>query len=123
MSTKRVLAVILMVGIVTLGVGNGAVRALPGTDVPATPQAVPPNVDGGAPIGSRFVILNDAAVSEQSAAVAYNPNQNEYLVVWYNDRSGNDDIRARRVAWDGTPVGSAFYVSAGAGADRRATRT
>ena len=40
-------------------------------------------------------------------------------MVWYNDRPGNDDIRGQRVSKNGTLVGGQFYISAGAGAERR----
>ncbi|HHE72355.1 MAG TPA: hypothetical protein ENL34_08770, partial [Chloroflexi bacterium] len=39
-------------------------------------------------------------------------------MVWYNDRLGNDDVWARRVARDGTSAGPAFYISVGSGAER-----
>ncbi len=51
--------------------------------------------------------------------VAWMRYAQEYLAVWYNDRAGNDDIRAQRIARDGRLLGSRFYVAAGAGADRR----
>jgi hypothetical protein len=56
---------------------------------------------------------------EVSPAVAYNSQRQEYLVVWYNDREGCDDIRARRVSRNGALVGSPFYISAGCPANRR----
>jgi len=73
----------------------------------------------GGPIGGRFTISNDPGLEEVATAVAYNPDRQEYLAVWYNDRPGNDDIRAQRIAWDGRPLGGRFYVAAGPGADRR----
>ena len=119
MSIIHVLAVILIIGVTMLGASSRAVRALSRGDPRVTPQGVPPDVDAGEPIGTQFPILNDSSVTEVSAAIAYNPQRQEYLVVWYNDRPGNDDIRARRVARDGTPVGPAFYISIGPGAERR----
>lgn len=73
---------------------------------------------GAGGIGSNFVILNEPEI-EMSPSVAYNPDRQEYLVVWYNDRPANDDIRARRVSEKGTVQGDAFYISAGAGYERR----
>ena len=119
MSLIHLLAVVLLVGAATVGTGLGAVDIPPGSDAPLAPQGTPPPASTGGPIGTRFLILNDASVPEQSAAVAYSPARDEYLVVWYTDQTGNYNIRARRVAGDGTPVGPAFDVSAGSGAERR----
>ena len=76
------------------------------------------NVTGGSPIGSIFTVSGQD-LEEVSPAVAYNLDRQEYLAVWYNDRAGNDDIQAQRFSKDGAKLGGAFYVSAGAGADRR----
>ncbi len=70
-------------------------------------------------VGYNFTVRNDAGLVEEKPAVAYSSDRQEYLVVWYNDRSGNDDIRAQRVSKNGVLVGGPFYISAGAGADRR----
>lgn len=72
----------------------------------------------GGPIGYNFVISNDPE-TEVHPAVAYNSQREEYLVVWYNDRAGNDDIRAQRVSKNATLAGGPFYISGGPGADRR----
>ena len=72
----------------------------------------------GGPIGWGSNI-SQQSVDAVSPAVAYNPDREEYLVVWYNDRPGNDDIQAQRVSRGGAPTGSAFYIAAGSGADRR----
>ena len=69
-------------------------------------------------IGYSFVIRNDIGLIEEHPAIAYSSHRQEYLVVWYNDRPGNDDIRGQRVSKNGTLVGGPFYISAGAGADR-----
>jgi hypothetical protein len=68
---------------------------------------------------SQFVVRDDGSLLEQFPSVAYNLNDGSYLVVWHNDRAGNDDIRAQRLDGDGNPLGGAFYISAGPGADRR----
>jgi len=73
----------------------------------------------GGPVGNRFTISNDPGLEELSAAVAYNPNLQEYLTIWHNDRPGNDDIQAQRIASDGRLLGGRFYIAAGPGADRR----
>jgi len=80
--------------------------------------AIPIKSEAGAPIGGRIVV---SAGSEQEVypAVAYNSQRQEYLVVWYNDRAGCDDIRAQRVSGGGALVGGPFYVSAECPVDRR----
>lgn len=80
---------------------------------------VPPqSVNAGSIIGTDFVISDDPE-QEVFPSVAYNTTRQEYLVVWFNDRAGNDDIRAQRLDKYGAKIGSAFYISAGAGNDRR----
>jgi len=80
--------------------------------------AVPGSVNAGTKIGTSYVVSDDPEV-EVFPSVAYNSTRQEYLVVWYNDRAGNDDIRAQRLTREGLKIGSAFYISAGAGHDRR----
>jgi hypothetical protein len=45
-------------------------------------------------IGNNFLISNENSLVEVYPSVAYNSTRFEYLAVWYNDRPGNDDIRA-----------------------------
>jgi hypothetical protein len=71
------------------------------------------------PLGTYRPVWNEAGLTELAPAVAYNSVRSEYLVVWYNDRAGNDDVRGQRLAADGHSLGSPFYIAAGAGADRR----
>ncbi len=72
----------------------------------------------GVPIGQQFVISGDPE-QEVYPSMAYNSQRQEYLVVWYNDRPGNDDIRAQRLSRNGALIGGPFYISTGPGADRR----
>lgn len=141
MSTKRVLLVILVASAVVLAVEVGSrvaggAYALPSAQEPDPAGVTVPypgrladeaglpgqglNVASasGGPIGDNFPISN---LSEDQVypAVAYNSQREEYLVVWYNDRPGNDDIYGQRVSKNGTLVGPWFAISAGAGADRR----
>lgn len=71
-----------------------------------------------ATVGYNFLVINEAEI-EMSPAIAYSPVRQQYLVVWYNDRPGNDDIRAQRIDQYGNHVGGPFYISAGAGDDRQ----
>ena len=66
---------------------------------------------GGGPVGGTFTIADDGA-DEIKPAVAYNPDREEYLVVWHRD-VGYADIRARRISRDGTPLGNVFIVDGG----------
>jgi len=52
-------------------------------------------------------------------SIAYNPDRQEYLVVWYNERPVYPDIKAQRVGVDGQLVGGPCYIAGGEGAKRR----
>jgi hypothetical protein len=63
--------------------------------------------DAGGPVGSgRFLIHNDAGVTEEAAKLAYNTQQQEYLVVWKDT-----EIWGRRVTADDALVGPDFRIS------------
>jgi len=73
--------------------------------------AVPAMVSAGRPIGHSFVISNNASLTEVNPAIAYNSRQQEYLVVWWNDRATiDDDIYAERVAKDGKLLGGVWVT-------------
>jgi hypothetical protein len=99
MSIQRKVVQCLVAGAVLLVVGVSAVGA-------------------SGPVGSDFAINLESPI-QAHPAVAYNPERQEYLVVWYNDRSLNDDIYAQRVAWNGRLLGPRFAVAWGAGVERR----
>jgi len=69
-------------------------------------------------VGTPFVV-NDEGDSQVHSAVAYNRQWQEYLVVWYNDRPGNDDVYCQRISRRGSLVGPRRVVVAGDGAERR----
>jgi hypothetical protein len=81
--------------------------------------SAPTVVSAGVPIGSRFVVSNNNGWPEVNPAIAYNTQRQEYLVVWYNDRAGCDDIQAQRVSRGGTLVGSPFFIAATCPDERR----
>jgi len=70
------------------------------------------------PIGSQLRLTQQGVdgTTDQAAAgpdVAYNSQRNEFLAVWENRFAGGDEeIFGRRLAADGTPIGSAFQISA-----------
>jgi hypothetical protein len=49
--------------------------------------------------------------SQQSPVVAYDSQNNRYLVVWEDDRNGNWDIYGQWLTHTGEPVGSNFPIS------------
>lgn len=72
----------------------------------------------GNPIALDFAVYQGEQ-DQVTPAVAYNPQLKNYLVVWSNDRPGNDDIYARRITANGKPLGGWISISAGAGFERR----
>jgi hypothetical protein len=72
----------------------------------------------GGPIGSRFIVA-DQSVDTTESAVAYNSQNQEYLVVWQTEWPANDDIYGQRVSKNGGLVSHWFSIAAGAGTDRR----
>lgn len=99
-----------------LVMGGGSIQV-----VSASESSMPAEIStasGGGPIQGTIIIADDSK-EEVNPAVAYNPDRQEYLVVWYNDRPGCDDIQAQRVARNGDLVGGGFYVSAGCDDNRR----
>jgi len=80
--------------------------------------AIPTVTNAGSPIDGSLPI-SEAAEQEVRPQVAYNSQRQEYLVVWYNDRTGCDDIRAQRVSKNGILVGGSFYIAAQCTPDRR----
>ena len=65
------------------------------------------------------IVISDMALDSKNPAVAYNSTRDQYLVVWYNDRPGNDDIQAQRLDKNGKPLGGKFFIAGGADHERR----
>jgi hypothetical protein len=129
MSVKRVVSIVLIAGVVTLAMVAGPTRAMsPGQradslglshDATALASQVPDAAHAaGGPLGRNFNISNLTSTAAVVPSVAYNSDRDEYLVVWWNDRPGNDDIYGRRVSGDGALIGNWFAVAAGAGHER-----
>ena len=65
----------------------------------------------GNPVGGNFKVNDDAGSTDQySSAVAVN-KYGEFIVVWTDDRGGEDDVYARRYDVNGNPLGSSFRLS------------
>jgi hypothetical protein len=130
MFTKKLLSIVLLTCMVMLAMGTQFTHALlerqaiaeevllldDGSELAVQELGVAAAPDNN--IGYNFVIRNDPE-TEQRPAVAYNSDRREYLVVWYNDRPGCDDLRAQRVSKEGALIGGAFYISAGCDDNRR----
>jgi len=69
------------------------------------------------PVVGPFIIA-DQTVDTVWPAVAYNTQHQEYLVVWQNDWSANDDIYGQRIVGDGRILGPWFSIIAGTGNER-----
>ena len=72
----------------------------------------------GSPVARDFIIYQGEQ-DQVTPAVAYNPILMNYLVVWSNDRPGNDDIYARRLSAHGKHLRPWFSIAAGTGFERR----
>ncbi|MBN1582957.1 MAG: PKD domain-containing protein, partial [Anaerolineae bacterium] len=70
-------------------------------------------------IGDPF-LASDPRPQQKELAVAYNPAQDEYLVVWcgYDTGGADCDLQAQRVLSDGIKVGSVITIAQAAGEQR-----
>jgi hypothetical protein len=130
MCVKRVVLTVLIAGVVVLAMVARSTRAVSpsqggdssGLPRDATARAL--HASGaaraaGGPLGHTFNISNLTDTEAVGSSIAYNSNRDEYLVVWWNDRPGNDDIYGRRVSGDGALIGDWFAIAAGAGHERQ----
>lgn len=94
MSCRRIRLVLLAFGALTLSFGGLQV------------------VSAGEPVGSTIFIYTDNTdnANQVHSAVAYNSAWEEYLVVWWNDRPGLDDIYGQRISRDGVLLEPWFPV-------------
>lgn len=72
----------------------------------------------GAPVGYPFAV-GDLDVDTANPSVAYNSLGEEYLVVWYNDRTYDDDVHGQLVSRDGMLRGPRRAITSGQGSERR----
>jgi uncharacterized repeat protein (TIGR01451 family) len=70
------------------------------------------NISGQcAPLGDEFTISQDSA-RQWYPALAYNSGENQYLVVWWDNRNGNGgNIYGQQLSSVGEPLGNNFPVS------------
>jgi hypothetical protein len=69
-------------------------------------------------VGGTLTIADDTP-DEVFPAIAYNSTQDEYLVVWYNNLSTDDEIRGQLLDKHGKKLRSPFYIASSSGHDRR----
>jgi hypothetical protein len=115
MSVKRKLLVVLLASVLMLAMGGSATHARPPDEKPEPPEkAAATSVASGGTIRFNFAITS-ASNDQVQAAVAYNSQDKEYLVVSQNEwNSGaNKSIAAQRVSKNGTLVGNPFNIDPG----------
>jgi hypothetical protein len=66
--------------------------------------------NNGTPVGSEIVISN-LNYFQGSPCVAYDSDNRRFLVVWYDSRTGNNDIYGQLINSDGTLYGTDFVIS------------
>jgi hypothetical protein len=119
MCPKKALSLILVISTLLLVTGVVVTHAgipIRQVEVRGDPGLVA--ASSGVPIGGPFLIA-DQPVDTFNPAVAYNNQHQEYMVVWWNNRTGCDDIYGQRVGDDGALIGSWFSVSAGCPDERK----
>lgn len=68
-------------------------------------------VDGDGTLLSNFTVFHDAGCHDWQPDVAYNPVQDEYLIVYTYEASVSDyDVYARLVKWNGADLGDSRYA-------------
>ncbi len=109
---KKILGILIVSILLSAGIEIKPAR----TSATLKPEAVVSF--GGSPVGGVFV-LADQTVDTIHPAAAYNSIFDHYLVAWYNDRPGYDDIYAQLLNGDGSKIGVWRSIAAGTGAERR----
>ncbi len=119
MSRTKFAPVFLLVALAALVAWAGLMLASAGA-AGGTPASVEQSVAviAGGPLDTLFPVTAQSW-TEISPTLAYNPDRQEYLAVWSNDRAANDDIQAQRLGQTGKKLGNPFYVASGGDADRR----
>src|SRR5512139_1602946 len=97
MNKNRWLAIVALLVALSLLVGQVA--------------AAPPQAEGLAD-GDDFLISRVGVAVRSNAAVAYNDNLDQYLVVWADGRAGGVywDLYGQILTGDGAPVGDNFVI-------------
>lgn len=109
-----VLAFILLA--TTIGMTQAVASYLPGAP---SDQGVA-SAANGAPLGRPIIIGDflDQNADARDPSIIFNSLMQEYLVVWWNNRPGCDDIFGRRVSADGHLIGPRFPIANGCPGER-----
>src|SRR5262249_47426769 len=77
---------------------------------------------GGTSAGESFLIQPSALIFQPAPpALAYNPQDNQYLVTWTDDRLGGEgrvNIFGRKISHNGVLIGGDFPVTSGPNGQR-----
>jgi hypothetical protein len=117
MCAKKMFSLVLAIVILLLATGGASTHAGPSGGQASLLGKEFTATSSGTPISRPFLIA-DLSVDTRVPEVAYNSQQQEYLVVWWNDRPGNDDIYGQRVSKTGALVGPYFAIAYGTGYER-----
>src|SRR3990172_3624375 len=61
-------------------------------------------------IGGNFVV-HGGPLRQAIASATYNPSSNQYMLVWEDNISGQNQAKGIILDTNGLPVGSSFYIS------------
>ena len=78
----------------------------------------PVNVNADQPVGD-YIIVADDDIYQYDPKVTYNSQNRQYLVVYWNNRPGCDDIYAQLVRHDGSLINGYIAIAYGCDAERR----
>jgi hypothetical protein len=67
-----------------------------------------PSMNTPAEEQSSEIIISGDAITSRVPAVAYNPDRDEYLVVWRSQQAGGYDVRGQRLDGNGLLVGDQY---------------
>lgn len=110
MKNQKLIYSILITSVILLTAGIGLTHAGASTRQSESPDQGVVAAPATDPLSRPFVI-GDEAVDTLNPAVAYNSQWQEYLVVWWNDRAGCDDISGQRVSKSGVLIGSGIWIA------------
>lgn len=74
----------------------------------------------GASVGGNFKINDDISSTQQHAPRVSVSPEGWFVVAWYDNRWGDDDIFAQRLDSDGTPLGANVRINSNAAGTRQA---
>lgn len=76
-----------------------------------------PSISAPAEMQSSEIIVSGDAITSRVPATVYNPDRDEYLVVWRSQQTDGYDVRGQRLDGKGFLVGDSFTIASPAGGD------